>query len=107
VFVHGIFSDSRSCWLYKSPQRPAKDQYWPEIVRYDSRFDHPSIFLGGFYTALDSGPYGIPQAASELVEGLKLNGVLDKKHIIFVAHSTGGIVTRYMLYHSRELFRTD
>lgn len=105
VFVHGIFSDSRTCWLYKSPESPTKDQYWPEMVRYDQRLEHPSIYLGGYYTAVDAGPYDAHQAAKELRDALKRDEVLNKPKIVFIAHSTGGIIVRYLLYHNQDLFR--
>src|SRR4051794_20958838 len=39
IFVHGIFSDSRDCWLNKS-MAPAT--YWPQIANDDKRFGSPS-----------------------------------------------------------------
>jgi hypothetical protein len=57
VFVHGIFSDSRSCWA--CDPEPDHHRYWPELVARDERFKRFSIFLGGFYTALDAGSFGI------------------------------------------------
>ena len=59
VFIHGIFSDSRDSWKYVSKD----DQYWPEIVSYDDRLKKPSIFLAGYYAAVDSGKYDTRQAA--------------------------------------------
>ncbi len=106
VFLHGIFSDSRECWLYKSPDNnPKNNQYWPEIVRYDSRFkDRPSIFMAGYNASVDGGKYDIKQAAKDVLQALTLNDVLKKKRIIFLAHSTGGVVARYMLYHNQPAF---
>lgn len=106
VFVHGIFSDSRSCWLYRSPKSSDLDQYWPEIVKNDDRLEHPSIFLGGYYTAIDAGQYGVLDAAKELRDNMLRQGVFEKPKIVFIAHSTGGIVVRYLLYHNQDLFRT-
>ncbi len=45
VFVHGIFSDSRGCWLCENNKEPMKAQYWPELVTTDKRFEQPAIFL--------------------------------------------------------------
>lgn len=103
AFVHGIFSDSRSCWQHIDQLDTNKNQYWPELVRTDPRFNNASIYLGGFYTALDSGPYEIRNCADELFEALNRvdensrQPVMAKKDIIFVCHSTGGIVLRYIL----------
>jgi tetratricopeptide (TPR) repeat protein len=104
VFVHGILSDSSSCWLSTKSPTPV---YWPELVATDDRFDNVSIYLGGYYTATDATIYGIRPASNELFSALKRietraqeRGVLPpiaKKNIIFVCHSTGGIVVRHIL----------
>ena len=57
VFVHGIFSDSRNAWSYIHATDSSKSQYWPDLVLEDTTFERPSIFLGGFHTAIDSGRY--------------------------------------------------
>lgn len=110
VFVHGIFSDSRNCWLSGNESSPSSCRYWPEMLAEDARFDGVSIFLGGFYTAVDSGPFDAQQASKALFAALKReispgSSVLSFKNIIFLCHSTGGIVTRHMLYHQREAFK--
>lgn len=100
VFVHGILSDSRTCWFYEDKSEKC---YWPELVLEDQRLGEPSVFLGGYYTAIDSGPYEIRDCASELYRCLKRPDpegrppALDKDSIVFICHSTGGIVARYML----------
>ena len=38
-------------------------------------------------------------------DALKREGVLDRKRIVFIAHSTGGIVVRFLLLHNQDLFR--
>jgi hypothetical protein len=109
VFVHGILSDSRSCWLSESGGRAT---YWPQLVADDERLQHPSIYLGGFYTAIDAGKYDIADCAKELFGGLqtpdsRMNGPpLEKKRLVFVCHSTGGIIVRDMLLRYTDSFRT-
>ena len=97
VFVHGILSDSGSCWLDEK-----RGVSWPELIINDKSFDEYSIFLGGYYTAVDAGPYDVAASANELFNALKRNidgspSVLSRKKIMFVWHSTGGIFVRYML----------
>src|SRR5688572_1268066 len=103
VFVHGLFSDSRSCWLRPNEANPARSVYWPALVRGDPRFGNPSIYLAGFYTALDSGSCEIRNCADEIYRGLQRTdargrpGPLGKQRLVFVCHSIGGVVVRYLI----------
>lgn len=97
VFVHGFLSDSKSCWTSKS------GKYWPDLVQNDLRFENPSIFLAGYHTALDSDDYKLRDCAEELIRALE-RGHSDgrpspilSQNILFVCHSLGGIVARYVL----------
>lgn len=110
VFVHGIFSDSRSCWMYEDKYNSANNKYWPEMIIEDNRINEVSIYLAGFYTAIDAGPYEIRNCADEILAAIQRVDanfnptVLSKKNIIFVCHSTGGIVIRYLLENNHTLF---
>lgn len=111
VFVHGFLSNSKECWYYKDKNDPSKNQFWPDLVRDDKRFHSPSLFLGGFYTEPDAGEYGLSQCAAELFDALKQTDehdhkpVMARSAIVFVCHSTGGIVIRDMLDRHREHFK--
>lgn len=104
VFIHGFFSDSKKCWS------SAENVFWPELVHTDPRFCEPSIFMAGYYTDIDSGSYKISDCAAEVFAGLNhpgLNGecpAMEKDNIVFVCHSLGGIVARYMIEINRERF---
>jgi hypothetical protein len=83
--------------------------YWPQLIAKDPRFDRLGIYLGGYYTAIDAGGYEIRNAADELLNALRrreLEGptVLTRQRIIFVCHSTGGIVVRYILVNNYHIF---
>jgi len=110
VFVHGIFSDSRSCWLFEEPSSQLR-VFWPDLVRADPRLGAPSIYLAGYYTGVDSGDFSVAQCARQVFEALERPGVdgspavLDREKIVFVCHSTGGIVSRYMLERHKDSFR--
>ena len=110
VFVHGILADSRSCWTHRTEDGEAK-VFWPDLIHDDDRLPPLDIFLGGYFTAIDAGEYGIDDCASELFGGLNRPDthqnptVLSYSKIVFVCHSTGGIVARYMLEHYRKRFK--
>lgn len=110
VFVHGILSDSRNCWYYEDKGNSENNRYWPQII-LDKRFDNPSIFLGGFFTGIDAGIYDLRNCADELFSALKRptadgqTSPFDKDKLVFVCHSTGGIVVRYMLANNYEDFK--
>jgi hypothetical protein len=107
IFVHGVLSDSRTCWLSTTTEEPC---YWPALLDKDPRFTNISIYLGGYYTSVDAGHYDIRNSADELFNALKrrnIDGsasVVDKQNLIFVCHSTGGIVVRYMLVNRYDFF---
>lgn len=106
VFVHGFFSSATACWHNKKTEKS-----WPELIIGDSRIKNISIFMGGYYTDADSGSYAIRECSQELFDGLRRIDQFDSKpplnfeKIIFVCHSLGGIVVRYMLECFREHFK--
>lgn len=97
IFIHGLNSDSMKCWT--SP----KGIYWPKLIAEDPRFREPSIFMADFYTHLTSNDYGVKDCAQEVFKQLCRTDTnnnpppINKKNLVFVTHSTGGIVARYML----------
>jgi pimeloyl-ACP methyl ester carboxylesterase len=107
VFVHGLGDDSRHCWYHE-----ASGSYWPDRVAASYGLSDYSIFLGGYYTdKVRSRDYGVADCANELFRALSLPGrekpVLEHKAILFVCHSLGGIVTRYMLESKAKEFQTQ
>ena len=107
VFVHGFNSNNRTAWLQQSTNLSSYT-YWPQLVLDDDALDvpersgrKPSIFLAGYYTALDSSIFLLRDAGEELFRALleRRDGkaALERHDIIFVAHSAGGIVVRDML----------
>src|ERR1700733_1686658 len=104
VFVHGVLSNSQACWYNKRAST-----FWPDLVVQDGAFQDSSVYLGGYYTAWDSTIFGIADCAQWLLSALHAAtdhpAVLDHERIVFVCHSLGGVVTRYMLERWREAFR--
>jgi pimeloyl-ACP methyl ester carboxylesterase len=101
VFVHGILSNPFDCWAWVDSHHHLQ-AYWPEIVKRDTTFHDPTIFLAEYHTGLMSGNYDITQAARDLWNTLNDHDasghrVLDAPNLLFVTHSMGGIVVRRML----------
>jgi hypothetical protein len=105
VFIHGFLSDSEKCWTSK------KGVFWPKLILNDKRFFRPSIYLADFFTATTSNDYGISECAKEVHAQLLRqdeNGNLppiSKENIVFVTHSTGGILARYILEANQATFK--
>src|SRR3989337_48550 len=68
VFVHGIFSNSRSCWLTTASAKPI---FWPDLILSDPRVPDPSIFLAGYETDLDAGDFPVSQCARDIMDALR------------------------------------
>ncbi len=110
VFVHGLFSNSRDAWLRQNADPKAPVKFWPQIAVDDTRLEKPAVFLGGYYSKLDTKDYGVREASDELFAGLSDSvdqkpSVLDKKTIIFIAHSLGGVVVRDLLVRRADAFK--
>jgi hypothetical protein len=106
VFVHGVLSSALACWHNKEA-----GVYWPDMVVKDRAFKSSSVFLGGYYTAFDSTDFGLDDCAEYLFAALArkdskegVPAVIEHSRIIFVCHSLGGIVTRYMLFDRQRRF---
>jgi pimeloyl-ACP methyl ester carboxylesterase len=96
--------------LYTDPNN-SKSVFWPDLVRTDQRLGSPAIYLAGYYTKSDAGDYPIAQCAKEVMDALQLPerdgtpAVLDANAVVFVCHSMGGIMARYLIERHQAVFR--
>ena len=110
VFVHGLFAESRTCWLYQSRHAQQPDVFWPDLVAKDSRFGNPSIFLAGYETDIHSGEFSITECAQQVHQALsrpqreESPAVLSYTRIVFICHSAGGVIVRYLLERHQKSF---
>ncbi|MEQ8823638.1 MAG: hypothetical protein RIC14_04615 [Filomicrobium sp.] len=116
VFVHGFNSNNRTAWLRRESGDTSPSVYWPNLVLRDDRLaggstwrKRPSIFLASYFTGFDSTSFGLQDAANQLFTALSESWggkppAIDRKNILFVGHSAGGVVTRDMLVRRAEDF---
>lgn len=108
IFVHGIFSDSTSCWTRDIDGHAPV--FWPDLLRDAApEFSCYSIYLAGFETSVGSTVAGITESVDAIWDNLRnpLDGQLaplDAAEIIFICHSTGGILVRKLLTRKFSAF---
>jgi pimeloyl-ACP methyl ester carboxylesterase len=95
IFVHGLLGDSVSTWTNGK-------SYWPRMIANDHDFDGVDVFVYQYPTSIDAD-LTPDQVADDMSAALKANGVSDRKQLIFLSHSMGGIVTRAYLLKYREI----
>ena len=70
--------------------------YWPELVARDERFDRFSIYLGGFYTEVDAGSFGLEDCAQQLFDAIRQPTkpgelpLIKRRTLVFVCTVPGG-----------------
>ncbi len=82
VFVHGVLSDSRGCWLYEDTSNGYSSCYWPELAGSDSRYKGIASYLAGYHTGVDSGDFPIQDCASEVLSYLKTPGAAGRAPVL-------------------------
>ncbi len=111
IFVHGVLSDSRSAWFYGKETQPEAAEFWPELLHRDPRIRNVSTYLAGYSSEANSQNYDFDNCADEVFRALKRAqpdgkpSAMSKPRLVFVCHSMGGIVVRYLLEREREAFQ--
>jgi hypothetical protein len=88
IFVHGILSNAESCWKHSN------GAYWPDLLAQELDINEIGIYTFTYRADIFSGSYSLSDAVDSLKENLVLENLLNKKQLIFVCHSMGGIVVR-------------
>jgi pimeloyl-ACP methyl ester carboxylesterase len=96
VFVHGFLSSGEECWAN------ANGTYWPDLVAKAT--PETSVYVTTYRTGVGSRTFSVNDVSDSLYEVLKLDGVLDRRLIVFVCHSMGGLVVRRMLVAQQKHF---
>jgi len=96
VFVHGVLGDARSSWT-----NATTGAYWPQLLlqHNDEAFQAVDVYVHEYRSPLLDNAYSIDELAENLRLMLFRDGVFDDphKHVVFVAHSMGGLVVRSFL----------
>ena len=97
VLVHGITGDGISSWTSQN------GTYWPDLMRYDPAFDDWDIYVYEYPTSLFGECLAITDLVGNMRTHLKGDSVFeDHEHVVFLAHSMGGLVVRQFLLRYRE-----
>lgn len=112
VFVHGLNSNNAAAWSHKTD---ADQAFWPELVRQDAYLrvwagqEPPSILLASFHTGPSSRGFSIKDAREQIFDALftSIDGqppAIEKRTIILIGHSLGGVLLRDMLSQHADRF---
>lgn len=97
VFIHGLKGDAVDSWTNN------EEEFWPSWL--DEEFDDVCVWSVGYDAAPVKWFFGttmpLQDRSRNILEGLHLKGI-GKRPIIFVVHSMGGLVTKYMLSYANE-----
>lgn len=95
VFVHGIFGD-KSTW-------ESGRTSFPKLLIDDPDVKDTDAFLFEYHSPRFGSANNVGEVAKQLNARLEDNGVFrDHKHIVFLCHSMGGLVTRRALILKRD-----
>lgn len=106
VFIHGLFSSSKKCWTSDT------NIFWPELVAADNRLTPAGIFLCEYHTSILAGNYGIADCARAVMSQISRTSEdgapppIAYKNIVFVGHSMGGIIARYVVESNKDIFQS-
>jgi len=97
VFVHGVLGDYKATWTNDRSKR-----YWPALLAKDAAFNDANIWVHSFASPKIDVAQKVEELAARLGDYLDADGVISgHSHVVFVAHSMGGLVVRALLIQRR------
>jgi len=97
VFVHGLMGDSTTTWTNQSTRA-----YWPDLISHDKLFDGFDIYVYEYPSPRIAHTYSPDEVAEDMRRNFDNDKILQHDHLVFLAHSLGGIVTRSYLTKYRK-----
>lgn len=98
IFIHGVLSRGETCWRHEN------GTYWPELLANALEHQNIGIYEFNYKTGFFSGTYRLGDVVDSLREHIKLDGLLNKRRLVFVCHSMGGLVARkFVAEHAAKL----
>ena len=99
VFVHGLHGDR---WSWSGPN----NAYWPQMIQTDPHFRMSDVVVAEYPTPSMRGKFSTQQLSELLWKSLQQKKVWERREIVIIAHSLGGILTEEMLLnHPAEAAR--
>lgn len=98
VFVHGL-GGGADTWFNAHTKA-----FWPRLLATDDEkaFEDADVFVYKYSADMFGKNQSIAGLADQLNFALRENGIHQRKRIIFVTHSLGGLVTRALLLRDRN-----
>lgn len=98
VFVSGLFGDAQSAWT-----NPTTGAYWPSLLKADPAFQNTDIYVYSPASPYFTSTVTVDDLVADLHSKLTRDEVFAAhKRIVFLGHSTGGILIRAFLLQHRE-----
>ena len=97
VFVHGLFGNVTQTWTCIRTQA-----YWPELLSRDQAFNSFDLYAVGYSSPVWSSGESLGEVTESVYLRLQHDGVLQYKHIVFVAHDFGGLVVKKLLLKHKD-----
>lgn len=102
IFVHGILSGGKTAWTADNGVS------WPQLLEQETEFYDVGIYVFSYRADTLSRTYTIDDAVDAVRELIHYEKLLERRRLIFVAHSMGGIIVRrFLVRYANDLIDRD